>query len=252
MSQRVVVVAGGGSGIGAATALRLATGGDAVVVGDLDAGAAADVVTSIEAEGGTALAVEFDIADAGGVESLVAATIDAFGHIDGVHVNAADLSANTIGRDSDVVAEDLEVFDRTIAVNLRGHVLVTRQVVPLLLANGGGSLVYTSSAAAFIGDAQRPAYSMAKAGLGALVRHVAARWGKERIRANAVAPGYVITPKLAASGTPELQAHALSQVRSHRLGKPEDIAAAVAFLMSDEAEWITGQVISVDGGATTR
>ena len=141
------------------------------------------------------------------------------------------------------------MFDRTIAVNLRGHFLCTRLAIPHLSARGGGAIVYTASAAAYIGEPERPSYAIAKSGITALARHVASRWGKEGIRANAIAPGLIMTPAVAA-GT--MAGHTLASVPSTRLGLPEDIAAAVAFLLSDDAAWINGQVLSVDGGGTMR
>jgi NAD(P)-dependent dehydrogenase (short-subunit alcohol dehydrogenase family) len=246
--DKVVVVAGGAGGIGTVTCRRLASEGAAVVVGDLNAGGASAVADSITAEGGRALAVHTDIADESSVGELFRRATEHFGGIDGVHANAADLSPATIGGDTDAVSMQLDLFDHILAVNLRGHFLCTRSAVPALLARGGGSLVYTASAAAFLGEPARPAYAIAKAGVCALVRHVATKWGRDRIRANAVAPGLVVTPMIAAAGAEEILARSLRHTRSWRLGEPADIGAMVAHLMSDEAQWINGQVISVDGG----
>lgn len=147
---------------------------------------------------------------------------------------------------------DMDVFDHILAVNLRGHVLCTRHAVPALLERGGGSLVYTASAAAFLGEPARPGYAIAKSGIGALVRHVASKWGRDKVRANAVAPGLVVTPTIAAIGAEEVLERSLRHARSWRLGRPADIAAMVAHLVSDEGQWINGQVISVDGGTVLR
>ncbi|MHB8464155.1 MAG: SDR family NAD(P)-dependent oxidoreductase [Acidimicrobiales bacterium] len=252
LDGKIVVVAGGAGGIGTATCLRLASEGASVVVADLDAGAAAAVAARIIEGGGRALPVAFDIADDASVAAVIAASVDAFGGIDAVHANAADLSPATIGGDTDALGLDLDVFDRTMDVNLRGHLLCTRHALPKLLERGGGALVYTSSAAAFVGEPARPSYAMAKSAINALVRHVASRWGKEGIRANAVAPGLVLTDAVYSSLDARFREGALKRSRSARLGRPEDVAGMVAFLCSPDGEWINGQVISVDGGASLR
>jgi NAD(P)-dependent dehydrogenase (short-subunit alcohol dehydrogenase family) len=220
-----------------------------VVVGDVDPDAAAAVVEQINASGGRAIAVTVDISDEAAVAGLIDAAVDAYGGLDLLHCNAAALDPAVIGLDTDVERIDLAVFDRTLAVNLRGHVLCTRLAIPRLVTRGGGAIVYTSSAAAYIGEPERPAYALAKSGLTALTRHVASRWGKQSIRANAVAPGLILTPAVRAGSMAD---HAIARVPHTRLGEPADIAAAVAFLLSDDAEWINGQVLSVDGGATMR
>jgi NAD(P)-dependent dehydrogenase (short-subunit alcohol dehydrogenase family) len=252
MDGKVVLTAGGAGGIGSATSLRLGTEGARVVVGDLDADAARQVASRINEAGGEAVGRGLDIGDEDSVAAAVEATVEAFGGLDAVHVNAADLSPDTVLRDSDAMAIDLAVFDRTIRTGLRGHLLVTQRVLPHLLARGGGALVYTSSAAAFMGEPERPSYAMAKAGINALVRHVASRWGKEGIRANAVAPGLVVTPTIEKTMDERFMKFARAATRSPRLGRPDDIAAMVTFLMTDDAEWVNGQVISVDGGALLR
>jgi NAD(P)-dependent dehydrogenase (short-subunit alcohol dehydrogenase family) len=245
-------MAGGAGGIGTATSLRLAEEGARVAVGDLDRDAAEEVVGRIKVAGGEAFALELDIGDDESVASAVDETNAAFGGLDAVHINAADLSPATISQDTDALSIDLDVFDRTIRTNLRGHLLCTRHALPRLIERGGGSLVYTSSAAAFVGEPERPGYAVAKSGINALVRHVASKWGKQGIRANAVAPGLVLTDKIQEALQPSFRDRVLKGSRSSRLGRPDDIAAAVAFLMSSDAEWINGQVISVDGGATMR
>jgi NAD(P)-dependent dehydrogenase (short-subunit alcohol dehydrogenase family) len=248
--RKTYIVAGGGSGIGAATVLRLARSGARVVVGDPREDAAQRVATDVARAGGEALAQRFDIVDDASVRALVATAVEHYGGLDGIHVNAADLDA--VLQDSDAVDVPLEVYDRTMAVNLRGHLLCTRHAVPALLARGGGAIVYTSSGAAFMGEPARVAYAISKNGLHALLRHVASRWGREGIRANAVAPGLVMTDAVRRAMTEEARAQVLAITRSPRLGEPDDIAAAVAFLLSDDAAWINGQVLSVDGGVTLR
>lgn len=223
LTKKVAVVAGGAGGIGTATSVRLSEEGAAIVVGDIQVDAAEAVVARIRAAGGTALAVAVDI-------------------------NAA---ANT-SLDSDALSVPLEVFDQTIAVDLRGYLLCTRHALPELLKRGGGAIVYTSSGAAFVGQPDRPCYAMAKSGMHALVRHVATRWGKKGIRANAVAPGLVIHEGISRALPQGVQEAVLRVTPSPRLGKPEDIAAMVAFLFSDDGQWVNGQVISVDGGGTQR
>ena len=252
LDNKIVVVAGGGSGIGAATAVRLAEEGASVVVGDLVGDNAEAVAAGIRTTGGRAVSAQFDISVDDSVAALVAVAVAQFGGLDALHANAADLSEAVIMQDSDAVAVDLGVFDRTIAVNLRGHLLCTRHAIPLLLERGGGTIIYTSSAAGHVGEPQRPSYGISKSGINALMRHVSARWGREGIRANCVAPGMVLTKTIRDNSEQEFRDYALSLGRSPRLGEPEDIAAAVAFLMSDDASWITAQVISVDGGSTVR
>jgi len=151
-----------------------------------------------------------------------------------------------------VLAVSMAIFDRTIEINLRGHVLCTRLALPELLKRGGGVIVYTSSGAAYDPEPTRVSYAVSKAGLHALMRHVAKRWGKDGIRANVVAPGLVLSETAKANVDEALLAKFLAAVPGPRLGKPEDLAATVAFLMSPDGEWINGQVISVDGGTTMR
>jgi NAD(P)-dependent dehydrogenase (short-subunit alcohol dehydrogenase family) len=251
LNNKVAVIAGGAGGIGSATSRRLAQEGAAVVIADLDAEDAGRVARDIVDAGGRALAVDLEISSEDSVAAMFDAAVTRFGGVDAVHVNAADLSRK-FGPDTDVVDVDLRVFDHTLAVNLRGHVLVTRAAIPLLLDRGGGAIVYTSSAAAFAGEPTRVTYGITKAGINALVRHVASRFGKSGIRANAVAPGFVVTERIAANFDDRFMEFALDRNRHTRLGRPEDIAAMVAFLVSDDGEWITGQVLGVDGGTQLR
>lgn len=250
LNDKVAVVAGGGSGIGAATARRLAEEGARVVIGDLSADAARSVASAIEAAGGRATGLPFDVRDTASVARLMQTAVDAYGQLDALLVNAADMGA--VREDPDAAEVSFELFDRTIAVNLRGHLLCTQQALPHLLRSGGGAIVYTTSESAYAGEPTRVAYAMSKSGLNALMRHVASRWGRDGVRANAVAPGFTLTEEIDRQLDPKLRTAFLAGVRGTRLVSPQDIAAAVAFLLSDDAASINGQVISVDGGSTMR
>ncbi|HUD93962.1 SDR family oxidoreductase [Sphingobium sp.] len=241
-----IIVMGSATGIGAATVRRLAEEGAQLCAADINVEGAERTATEA---GNGAFAVPVDITDEASVGAAVAEAAEGLGGLDGAHINAADL--RVIFQDSNALDVDLDVFDRTIAVNLRGHLLCTRAVLPHLLASKGGAIVYTSSGSARGGEPERPCYAMSKGGLEALMRHVASRWGREGITANVVAPGFTMTQEMQAGGqVPQAVIdHFLSTGRSFRLGQSEDQAAVAAMLLSDDARWINGQVINVNGGS---
>ena len=251
LADRVVVVVGGGTGLGAATAARLGADGSRVVLGDINIEAATATVEAIRTAGGVAHPVAFDLSEPASVAALIDTAVATYGGVDALFNVGADMS--TIRRDTDVVDIDLDIWDRVMAVSLRGYVAAMKYAIPQLLARGGGAIVNMSSAAAFQGEPARPAYATAKAGIGALTRHVASRWGKENIRCNAVAPGFTATDTIrSAPQWPDLEAAALKRIRGPRVGEPGDVAALVAFLLSEESEWINGQIINIDGGTVLR
>ena len=251
LAERVAVVVGGATGIGAATAARLGEEGCRVVIGDIAADAAQQTAGRIVAAGGTATHVAFDLSDPESVANLIHAAATTYDAVDLLFNVGADMG--TIRIDTDVVEIDFDVWDRAMAVNLRGYVAAMKYTIPRMLSRGGGAIVNMSSAAAFQGEPARPAYATAKAGIGALTRHVASRWGKEGIRCNAVAPGFTATEAIrSVPQWPDLQAAALKRIRGTRVGDPDDIAALVAFLLSEEGAWINGQVINIDGGTVLR
>ncbi|WP_068270914.1 SDR family NAD(P)-dependent oxidoreductase [Aldersonia kunmingensis] len=251
LTGKSAVVAGGATGIGAATARRLGTEGCCVVVGDLDSTGAKQTADSIVEAGGIAAAFGFDLADPESVGQLFESAIERFGAVDLLFNVGADMRA--LRGDSDILDIELDTWDRIMTVNLRGYLLTMRAAIPHMLARGGGAIVNTSSAAAFQGEPRRPAYAATKAALGALTRHVASGWGKNGIRCNAVAPGFTATEAIrSAPQWPDLEAGALKRMRSPRVGESGDVAAMVAFLMSDDGAWVNGQVINVDGGTILR
>lgn len=253
LKDKVVVVAGAASGLGAASARRLAADGAKVVVGDLNEVGAENTAAGIRESGGDATAVGFDISDDDSVRGLIEAAVAAYGGVDSAHVNAGDMRA--VRSDTNVVDIDLGLWDQTMAVNLRGHMLVSRHAVPRIAARGGGAVVYTSSVLSFSDDPEwrgRVAYSVAKAGINALARHVASRWGKEGVRANAIAPGLILHENVGPGSSSAYLDSMLARTRSTRHGQARDIASMVAFLCSEEGSWINGQTIPVDGGFNLR
>jgi NAD(P)-dependent dehydrogenase (short-subunit alcohol dehydrogenase family) len=248
LNQKVIAVAGGATGIGRATARQLATGGAAVVIGDINVAGAEETADQIRGTGGSAIAIRVDIAVEADVAALVGTAMDTYGGLDGYFNNAADLSTSNIGRDTDAVTVPIEVWQHTLDVNLTGFLFGVRHAVPLLLQRGGGAIVHTSSEDAFSGDPRRVAYAASKAAVLALSRHTASRWGRQGIRSNCVAPGLVLTDHGTGTLPRKVLDRALERARSTRHGYPDDIAAMVCYLMSDDAEWINGQVFRINGG----
>jgi NAD(P)-dependent dehydrogenase (short-subunit alcohol dehydrogenase family) len=247
-----VVIAGGATGIGAATAERLAEEGASVVIGDINLEGAQATVGRIAEAGGSALAVAFDLSDEDSITNLVDAAVAHMGGIDALFNVGADLSPENIGRDRTVVETEADVWRRTLEVNLVGYALSCRAVIPHLLENGGGAIVNMSSGTVWMTEPERPAYMSSKAGIAALTQNIASSFGKQRIRCNAVAPGLVLSAAVQEGAPKELLDEVLAGTRSWRLGEPTDVAAGVAYLLSDDAEWVNGQIWSIDGGLALR
>jgi NAD(P)-dependent dehydrogenase (short-subunit alcohol dehydrogenase family) len=180
---------------------------------------------------------------------MVAACVAAYGAVDVLVNNAADVSPEVLGRDRGLAQMSVELWDRTLRVDLRSQMLACREAVPHMLAAGRGSIINVASVAGMAGDVVRPAYSAAKAGTIAMTRYLATMYGKQGIRCNAVAPGLVLGPSAERGLGPGTVDRLLDNHLTPRLGLPDDIAAAVAFLASDDAGFITGEVLTADGGA---
>ena len=252
LDGKTFIVAGGATGIGAGTAERLAGEGASVTVGDINITGAKATVERITTAGGRAIAVEFDLAHEQSIQYLVDCTIDAFGPIHGLHNVGADLSDNNLGRDTTVLDTDLDVWHRTLDVNLLGYVRTTRAVLPHLLKQGAGSIVNTSSGGSLGTDPMHIAYNATKAAVNQLTRHVANNWGAKGIRCNAVMPGLVMGETQERQNDQQLQQMFLIAAKTTRLGRPADLAAVIAFLLSDDAEWINGQVWYIGGASHMR
>jgi NAD(P)-dependent dehydrogenase (short-subunit alcohol dehydrogenase family) len=242
---KVALITGGGSGMGAATARRLADEGARVAVGDLNGELADKVATSI---GDQALAVQFDAGDVTSVERLVATTVEHFGRLDVLHNNAAIMDPAHIARDTNPVDIDFEVWDRTFAVNVRGYLAGCKYAIPHMLAVGGGSIVMTVSGSAKLGDLGAIAYAASKGAITTFVKSVATIYGKQGIRCNGISPGLIRTEGGRRNVFGPMVDIQLRNTLTPRLGESEDIAAAVAYLASDEAAFVTGTILDVDGG----
>lgn len=251
LDGRSAIVTGAASGIGRASALRLAAEGANVAIGDLDEVGSAGVVAEIEAAGGRAIAVRTDVSDEASFRALIDATMDAFGRLDVLHNNAAALGMTAIGGDDGIESLSVETFDRTMAINARSVMIGCKLAIPRLLECGGGSIVNTSSGAAIRGALTGTAYATSKAAVNCLTLYVATQYGKRGIRCNAILPGLIMTPAVAVGMTSESVDMILDHHLTPEAGQPEDIAAMVAFLASDDARYVTGQLLRVDGGITS-
>jgi NAD(P)-dependent dehydrogenase (short-subunit alcohol dehydrogenase family) len=245
---KIAIITGAGANIGEACAKMLAAQGASVVVADINLAGAERVAGEIAAAGGTAMAHIVDLGDEDSIVVLVAAVIARFGRIDVLHNNAANTGAGQMMLDGSLAAMDAEVWDAAFAINTRGTMLVTKHVAPHMIAGGGGSIINTSSGVSILGDVLNPAYSASKAAVNALTRNTATQFGRANIRCNAILPGLVLSPVARAQMT-EAQ---LGMIQRHVLlprdSVADDIAGAVLWLASDLGAFVTGQIISVDGG----
>ena len=243
---RVALVTGGGRGIGAATALRLARDGAAVVVADVDLEPAQESAAAVEAAGGTARAVACDVTRRDQIDAAVRTCVDELGGIDVLVTCAGVIRDNLVHR---MTEEDWELV---VDTHLKGTFLCAQAAQAEMVQRGGGSMVFLSSSSAR-GNRGQANYSAAKAGIEALARTLAIELGRFGIRVNAVAPGFVETRMTRAiaertgADYEELKSAYAKTVALGRVGRPEEIASAIAFLAGDDASFVTGQTLSVRG-----
>jgi NAD(P)-dependent dehydrogenase (short-subunit alcohol dehydrogenase family) len=255
LENKIGIVTAAASGMGRAGALRFAREGAAVGVADIDAAGVDRVVAEITAAGGRAIALAGDLRTDGFARDIVRHTANAFGGLDFVW--------NHVGHPGPAAIEGIDMADFALAIdlNLRTVLVTTEAAIPELRARGGGALLYTASTSGLVGSGFSPVYSMAKFGVVGFVRALAKRLAPDKIRVNAVCPGPIDTPMLRVfvarpdQQSPTQDKEALivqrsQQIPMRRTGKPEEIANAALFLLSDEASFVSGAALPVDGGAT--
>lgn len=244
--NKVAMITGAGSGIGAEMARRFATEGASVVLGDVNLQAAEELVREIESNGGIGAAVEQDVSDAASVERSVRFALDRFGRLD-VAVNNAGIGGGNV-RTAEYSLED---WDKVIAVNLSGVFYGMKYQLPAMIRSGGGSIVNIASILGSVGARDVAGYVAAKHGVVGLTKAAALEYATEGVRVNAIGPGYIETPLLQMLEKPVydglVDLHPIG-----RLGRPEEVAELALFLASDRASFITGSYHLVDGGYTAQ
>jgi NAD(P)-dependent dehydrogenase (short-subunit alcohol dehydrogenase family) len=244
LEGRAGLVTGAASGIGRACAIRFAQEGAAVVVADLETARAGaeETVQAIRDQGGDAAFVACDVSRAEDCERVVAETVERYGRLDYAHNNAGIGVHKRLHETAD------DEFDRVIAVNLRGTFLGMKHQIRHMLEAGGGAIVNTSSNAGLRAVRLLSAYTASKHGIGGLTKNAAVEYADEGIRVNAVCPGAIMTP-LMARESPDRQQEILRPQALSRFGAPEEVAAAVVWLCSDDASFVTGIEMPVDAGS---
>ena len=243
LEGKTAIITGGASGIGRAAALRFAEEGANVAVGDIDEEAGRETQRLVEDSGGSALFVPTDVSKAVDAERLVREAVSAFGALHVLVSNAGVFSRD----DGPVTTIDEAVFDRVLDVNLRGMFLCCKYAFPEIVKNGGGAAVLTSSTGATIGS-PTTAYGTSKGGVLGLMRSLAMQYAAKGIRVNAILPGPIDTPLLKAAVATRGPANTRTRGMLGRMADPSEPAALIAFLVSEEASYITGQGLFVDGG----
>ena len=243
--NKVVIVTGAGSGVGRATATRFASEGAAVFLADVNGPAGEAVAENIRASGGNARAIRTDVGDDAEVKALVDAVTATHGGVDILVNNAALLRDK---QDLNVVTNPQEQWDRAFNINFMSIIRFCRLVIPQMLERGGGAIVNIASATALRGEAVRPAYGSSKAAVAGITRNIAAEYARKGIRCNCIAPGLIGSETVLTNIGP-LVSRVTPDIPMGRIGRPEEVAAAIAFLCSEDASYITGQTISVDGGS---
>ena len=244
MAGDVALITGAGSGLGQAVAQRFGEAGASVVVADIDDEGGGRTVERIRDAGGEALFCEADVSDPGAVETIVDVATEEYGGLD-YAVNNAGIS----GEPAPIGEQSLENWQQVIGVNLSGVFHGLRYEIPALLEHGGGAIVNMSSVAGNVASPQLAPYVASKHGVLGLTKNAAVEYSEEDIRVNAVCPGIIGTPLTEGSGDDsEMVAQAKAATPMNRLGKPTEIADAIMWLCSDEASYVTGEAINVDGG----
>jgi NAD(P)-dependent dehydrogenase (short-subunit alcohol dehydrogenase family) len=243
LDNKIALVAGGATGIGAACARRYVAEGAKVVIGDLNVDVARQLAASL---GSAAFAVQYDASDADSIKALVDSAVSHFGGLHILHNNVALTSPSVMALDTTVTDIPLEVWNATMNINVTSFLLGSKYAIPHIIAAGGGAIINTSSDSGRVGDLVRTAYGASKAAIISLTQHIAVQYGKQGVRCNAITPGVVLSEAMKAQ--PELMEFIRPHILTPAFGEPEDIAALAAFLASDESRYITGQAISCDGG----
>lgn len=247
---KVAIVTGGASGLGKATAMRLASEGASVGVADINDTAAKAVAEEIADAGGTALPLHLDISVEDDFKSAIGTMVESHGRLDIMHNNAAFTSPDALAADTDILEIPNAIWDQVFAGTVRGTMHGCRHAILAMRKQGGGVIVNTASMYGVDAFYKMPAYSVSKAAVVHLTKQVATAFGREGIRCNAVAPSMINTPLLEAVVPKEFIEMNVEATLTGYLGTADDVAQAVAWLASDEARYITGQVIRVDGGST--
>ncbi len=245
ISDGVAIVTGGGSGIGRATATRFASEGARVVVTDVDVDGGEETVSQIEADGGEATFLEADVTDEDDVKATVETAVDTYGGLDFAFNNAGIEGANESSSQ-----QSRSNWDQVIDINLTGVFLGIREQLPAMLEDGGGAIVNTASVAGLLGFPNLSPYVASKHGVLGLTKTAAVEFSADGIRVNAVCPGVIETPMVARTREedPEMMEQTAAATPIGRLGDPEEIASAVVWLCSDDASFVTGESLVVDGG----
>lgn len=249
-TDKVAFVTGAASGIGRETALAFAREGAKVVAADISEQGNQETVHLIEDQGGQAIAVQCDVTRSEDVKAALDKTAETFGRLDFAFNNAGIEPRNP----APTAEYEEEEWNRIIDINLRGVFLCMKHEIPLILKQGGGAIVNTSSGAGIIGIKGSPAYTAAKHGVIGLTKAAALDYAAQNIRVNAVCPGYIDTPMMGrfTGGTDEGRSQVIAEEPIGRMGKPEEIAAAVVWLCSDAAAFMVGHAMVIDGGQTVQ